>query len=147
VKLLQTKPAGCTVSYRGTDTFTAPGVAFLVGILPKGKNRDLQTHVLIGSSSLFVSTSRLITVAETYPRNPPAILGYVYKIVSKRGVDVNMSFGPSWLHYETYAGDNEIAIPFGIKPSEIEGRYEKVNNKVVPTSFVPNPMFAPDCTP
>lgn len=90
---------------------------FTEGFEPRGARLDLGTYVDFNNDSAFVSTSRdpehfAIMATEFEDR-------FVYEVEARGGVDVNASLGAHGSEFE-----EEIAMPGGIQPERIKGRYK-----------------------
>nr|WP_277355981.1 RHS repeat-associated core domain-containing protein [Marinobacter daepoensis] len=108
------------ITYRG-DT-RRPEVILEQGFEPKGSADDLYEYAALNVPSIYVSTSKNAEVAidfatgyRTKPRN-------IFAVRSDNGIDVNERLGKQ----SPFPEEEEVAIPFGVKPPEVLG-YTPVN--------------------
>lgn len=110
-----------------------PDIAFESGISSKGIGNDLLAHVSSNTTAgNFVSTSKKRDIAEAFAGKN----GYVYKIQTDRGIDVNKVLGEK----SPYPEQSEISIPGSIRSSEIVGAW-KVREGKITEDFISNPNF------
>lgn len=133
--------AGCRMVYRGTDELTQKEFTFEYGMVPTGRNYDLMEHIF-GIPSIFVSASKYLERAKNYPQ--PGTTGWVYVIVTDRGIDVNLSVPNLEQIFPDFFNDHEVSIPFGVKSSEVAGAYRKVLGSVQ-SEYYANSNFNPPC--
>jgi hypothetical protein len=115
-----------------------PSEIFKEGFIPLGNNTDLMQYVLYNTDSIYVGTSKSVTVARKYFISEKEG-GYIYVIKSSHlGIDVNTVFPKNPHAYEF-----EIAIPNGIKTQYILGARQVLKGKRKPFigSFIKNPNF------
>ncbi|WP_211444599.1 RHS repeat-associated core domain-containing protein [Collimonas humicola] len=118
------------IVYRGDRASQPPNIVFNSGFSPKGNNMDLLKHAQGSPDSGYVPTSRSQGIAEAFSGKN----GYVYKICSPRGVDVNRALGAK----SPYPEQQEMAMPGGISGGEVMGAYPQI--KGIPSNtYVPNP--------
>ena len=110
-----------------------PAIVFRQGFHPKGTNTDLLDHASRnGANSIYVATSRSMRIAFEFAGKN----GFVYKILSDRGIDVNLALGAA----SPFPEQLEVAIPGGIFPNEIVGAYPK-RGGLYTGEFIRNPFF------
>ncbi|TCW85641.1 adhesin [Burkholderia sp. SRS-46] len=116
----------------------SPDVIFKEGFQPSGTNADLYNYVQQGGPSNFVSTSLTPNVAREFAELQGE--GYVFTINTQpKGVNVNAVLGK----LSPFPDEIEIAVPGGIRVSDIMGgRRVDMNGKFV-GPFVKNPFYVP----
>ncbi|MGK5060465.1 hemagglutinin repeat-containing protein [Janthinobacterium sp. LB2P49] len=122
--------------FRGDDR--APAVVFNEGFQPQGTNMDILNHATSNRNSAYVSTSISPNVARAAPGVEEG--GFVYTMRGQpNGVDVNATLGTR----SPFRNELEIAVPGGIKSSDIMGaRALSPSGKFV-GPFVKNPEYMP----
>ena len=106
-----------TFTYRGDSR--DPKEIFKDGFKTRGNSMDLLLHAMDNTSppSNLVSTSISQGVAINFATNFGMRNGYVYAIKPVGGIDINKKLGS----LSPYPSEQEIAIPYGIKPVNILG--------------------------
>jgi|GEM_PF-475336 YD repeat-containing protein len=122
--------------FRGDDR--APAVVFNEGFQPQGTNMDILNHATSNRNSAYVSTSISPNVARAAPGVEEG--GFVYTMRGQpNGVDVNATLGTR----SPFRNELEIAVPGGIKSSDIMGaRALSPSGKFV-GPFIKNPEYMP----
>jgi RHS repeat-associated protein len=121
--------------FRGERASRIPELAFRQGFSPKGTGSNLLEHVSTSTArSQFISSSQRMEIAQGFAgRN-----GYVYVIRSGRGIEVNSVLGAR----SPFPEQLEVALPGGVRPSEIVGAYRVQGGRVV-GDLIPNPGYQP----
>ncbi len=128
------------VPQRGTFIFRgdarSPDVIFEQGFQPRGTNQDLYKYALENEPSVYVPTSKSPTVAREFADMQGG--GYVYTIRGQsQGVDVNAALGAR----SPFPHELEIAVPGGIKPTDIMGARQVAPNGGFEGPFIKNGKF------
>jgi hypothetical protein len=147
--LLQLKPTFCSAdkpdesagpfTYRGD--LRGPEVIFNQGFTPRGTGNDLYRHAqgLKGYLSIFISTSKDRNVVAYYGSDFNRNAGYVYTVRPRNGIDVNLALGSR----SPLPLDQEVAVPYGIHPSDIRDVTPVDQRGRFVGSTVLNPGFSP----
>lgn len=123
----------CKYTFRGDRI--SPQEVFENGFQTGGSSNDLVLHVLDSSKppSNFVSTSKSSYVAVKFAGDG----GYVYIIRPQNGIDVNRVLGAD----SFYPRELEVAIPGGVRSSDIMGARQVGEDGSFIGEFIPNPNF------
>ena len=113
-----------------------PETIFAEGFTPQGANSDLYRYALMNEPSVFVSTSISPNVAREFSEMQGG--GYVYSIKEQAsGIDVNAILGAK----SPFPEEMEVAVPYGIKSTDILGAREVTPDGKFSGPFIKNPLF------
>ncbi|MEW5992824.1 MAG: hemagglutinin repeat-containing protein [Candidatus Zixiibacteriota bacterium] len=114
----------------------SPDVIFEQGLQPRGTNQDLLKYAQQNEPSVFVSTSKSPNVAREFADMQGD--GFVYTIRGQAdGVDVNAVLGAK----SPFPHELEIAVPGGVKPTDIMGARQVGPDGRFIGPFIKNPTY------
>lgn len=130
-------PSGDKPDFTFRGDARGPDEIFGTGFEPRGTNTDLYDYAANNTPSIYVSTSKSSDVATDFATGFGSRDGYVYAVNPRNGIDVNDALGPR----SPFPDELEVAVPGGVKPSDVRGA-TPVSADGTPGSYsVLNPNF------
>jgi hypothetical protein len=130
-------PAGSNPPFTFRGDARGPDEIFDVGFQPRGTNTDLLDYAANNTPSIYVSTSKSADVGADFATNFGSRDGFVYAVNPRNGIDVNDALGAK----SPFPGELEVAVPGGVKSSDIRGATAIKADGTLANYSVLNPGF------